>query len=51
MTDAEGHEVRLDGNIFEMPHYDVTVDAVFIAVVPKKEPSIDENGARIRREV
>ena len=47
MTDAEGHEVRLDGNIFEMPHYDVTVDAVFIAVVPKKEPSIDENGAYI----
>ena len=47
VTDSEGHEVWLDGNIFEMPNYDVTVDAEFIAFVPEKEPSIDENGAYV----
>ena len=36
VTDAEGHEVWLDGNIFEMPNFDVTVTAEFIAVVPER---------------
>ena len=36
VTDAEGSEVWLDGNIFEMPNFDVTVTAEFIAVVPER---------------
>lgn len=36
VTDAEGSEVWVDGNIFEMPNFDVTVTAEFIAVVPER---------------